>query len=104
MTIFSAASVTSSTSPPNLNSATTEVDDKVNVSSFLNELSSNSIVNAMVVSKKSFKFSFDALLKYQFQVFGLPMVTALMSLLGAGEHYYLLTFLHKNVASFSLII
>ena len=59
------ASITSSTSPPNLVKTTTIDEKNQNISSFLNDLSSNSVINAMVI-------------------FGLPMATALMSLLGAG--------------------
>ena len=59
------ASITSSTSPPNLVKTTTIDEKNQNISSFLNDLSSNSVINAMVI-------------------FGLPMATAMMSLLGAG--------------------
>ena len=56
--------VTSTTSPPD--SDTSSIDDKNNnISSFLNDLSTNTIINSALV-------------------FGLPLVTTIMSLMGAG--------------------
>ena len=57
--------VTSTTSPPD-SAATSSIDDKNNnISSFLNDLSTNTIINSALV-------------------FGLPLVTTIMSLMGAG--------------------
>jgi len=52
-------------SKPNSLESVTEIDEKINLTSTLNQLSSNSVVNILVV-------------------FGLPAVTALLSFLGAG--------------------
>ena len=53
------------TSTESIPSDTTAIDEKTNLTSALNQLSSNSIVNILVV-------------------FGLPAMTALLSFIGAG--------------------